>query len=134
MKDAAALVREYVESVWNRWDIAAFRRMTTPDFRYHLGDGPARDRSGMGEFLEATRRAFPDWRVEVHTLVAQEDHVAVRWSGTVTHEGEFHGIPPTRRRITVSGINLYRIAEDQVAEEWEQMDSLGMLRQLDMGS
>lgn len=129
-----SLVREYVESVWNRGDRTAFNRLTTPDFRYHLGGQPSRDRSGMEEFLAATRRAFPDWRVEILTTVAEGDHVAVRWSGTVTHGGEFHGIPASGRAISVCGINVYRVYGGRVAEEWEQMDTVGMLRQLRLGS
>jgi predicted ester cyclase len=56
--------------------------------------------------------------------------VAVRWRGEATHLGAFQGLPPTGRRITVNGINLYRVHAGKVVEEWEQTDSLGMLRQL----
>lgn len=128
-----ALVREYIEEVWNRGDAAALRRLTTPDFRYHLGGQPPRDRPGMEAFIAATRRAFPDWRVDVVSTVAEGDQVAVRWRGSVTHGGDFHGIPATGRTITVSGINVYRVHDGRVAEEWEQMDTLGMLRQLGLG-
>jgi predicted ester cyclase len=33
----------------------------------------------------------------------------------------------------VSGINVYQTEEGKIAAEWEQMDSVGMLRQLGMG-
>jgi len=87
----------------------------------------------MEAFIAATRRAFPDWRVDVVSTVAEGDQVAVRWRGSVTHGGDFHGIPATGRTITVSGINVYRVHDGRVAEEWEQMDTLGMLRQLGLG-
>lgn len=125
-----SLVKAYVERVWNRGDLAALERLTTPSFAYRLGEQPARDRAGMQEFLAMTRSAFPDWRVEIADIVVEHEVAAVRWIGDVTHQGPFHGLPPTGRRIRVSGINMYRIADGRIAEEWEQTDSLSMLRQL----
>ncbi len=125
-----ALVSEYIAWVWNQGDPTALEELTAPSFSYRLGDQPPRDRKAMREFLESTRTAFPDWRVDIADLVLGEELVAVRWVGTVTHQGPFYGIPPTGRRIRVSGINLYRIADGRVYEEWEQTDSLSMLRQL----
>ena len=52
------------------------------------------------------------------------------WAGTVTHEGDFRGIPATGRRIQVSGINMYRVEDGRIGAEWEQMDSIGMLQQM----
>ena len=128
--DVKVLVRRYVEGVWNRADAAALANLTTPGFRYYLGGHPGRDRDAMRQFLSMTHAAFPDWRVEITDIVAQDDTVAVRWKGDVTHQGAFHGIPPTGRRITVTGINMYRIAGGKIDAEWEQTDSLGMLQQL----
>lgn len=128
--DPADVVKEYIDRVWNKGDRRALEELTAPFFSYQLGGQAPLDRAAMSQFLSATRLAFPDWRVEVLELVAHGELVAVRWRGTVTHEGPFHGIPPTGRRVHVSGMNMYRLAEGRIAEEWEQMDSLGLLRQL----
>lgn len=125
-----SLVTGYIERVWNGGDADAVEDLTTPAFAYRLGGQAPLDRAGMRQFLAATRVAFPDWRVEIASMLAERDSVAVRWVGTVTHRGAFHGIPPTGRTISVSGINLYRIENSKIAEEWEETDSLGMLRQL----
>lgn len=128
-----SLVKEYIESVWNRGDMEALHRLTTQDFRYYLGGQPGRNHSEMADFLSLTRAAFPDWRVASSTVISEGNHVAVRWSGRVTHGGDFHGIPATGKQIEVSGINMYRIAEGRIVAEWEQMDSIGMLKQLGAG-
>lgn len=129
-EETRAVVLRYIDAVWNRGDMAAFAELTTPEFRYHLGGQPALDREGMRGFLTMVRVAFPDWRVEPAEVVAEADLVAVRWSGEVIHQGPFHGIPPTDRKIFVGGINLYKVAGGRVTTEWEQMDTLGMLRDL----
>jgi steroid delta-isomerase-like uncharacterized protein len=133
-EDAAALVKEYIDTVWNRGDVEALHRLTAPDFRYYLGGQPGRDHSEMAEFLSQTRTAFPDWRAVISAIISEGDHVAVRWSGRVTHAGDFHGIPATGKQIDVSGINMYQVTEGKLAAEWEQMDSIGILRQLGVGS
>jgi steroid delta-isomerase-like uncharacterized protein len=128
--DRKNLVKEYIERVWNHGDLAALENLTTESFTYRLGEQRPRDRAGMRQFLTMTRSAFPDWRVEIADAVVEQEIAAVRWFGTVTHQGPFHGIHPTGRQIRVSGISMYRIAGARIAEEWEQTDSLSMLRQL----
>ncbi len=49
---------------------------------------------------------------------------------TGTHAGDLMGIPPTGRRIEVSGITISRFAGGKIAEEWHQGDDLGMMQQL----
>lgn len=124
------LVIEYVERVWNRSDLEALDQLTAPSFTYQLGEQPPRDRISMREFLATTHAAFPDWRIEISEILADGESVAVRWRGIVTHQGPFHGIPPTGRQIRISGINMYRIAGSMIVGEWEQTDTLSMLRQL----
>ena len=75
-------------------------------------------------------RPRPGWRVTIQDIVANGDLVAARWTDEVTHEGTFHGIPATGKRVVVSGINMYTIKNDRISAEWEQMDSLGMLHQM----
>lgn len=124
------LVRRYVEEVWNRRDLAALEALTLPTFAYYLNGQPARDRTALGQFIRGTQTAFPDWRVEILDVIVEGDRAAVRWSGQVTHGGPFRGIPPTGRKIRVTGINVYEVSEGRIAVEWEQTDSLGMLQQL----
>ena len=131
MHDAAkALVRDYVERVWTRGDFSDLEAWTTDGYTYRLGGQPPRDRAAMVAFLAGLRVAFPDWRVEIETAIAEHDVMAVQWTGRATHEGPFHGIAATGKEIEVGGISLYRIEDGRIAAEWEQMDSLGLLAQL----
>ena len=125
-----SLVVTYIDRVWNAGDLNALAELTTSNFRYTLGGQPAIDIEGMTHFLQMVRGGFPDWRVEVVALLSEGSLVAARWQGHATHQGEFRGLAATVRRIAVSGMNFYQIADGKIAAEWEQMDSLGMLQQL----
>jgi steroid delta-isomerase-like uncharacterized protein len=127
---AEALVRRYVEEVWNRGSASSLDQLTTSTFAYCLGGQLPRDRQALADFITATHQAFPDWRVEVDQAIADDATVAIRWHGRVTHRGIFHGLPPTGRAVTVTGINIYAIAGSRISAEWEQTDSLGLLQQL----
>jgi predicted ester cyclase len=74
--------------------------------------------------------AFPDVKVSVDDLVAENDKVTLRWSSEGTHSGELNGIAPTKRRVAMTGIAIYRFDEGRIVEAWNNSDSLGMLRQL----
>lgn len=131
MTDSEALVRRYVEEVWNRGSVASLEELTTSTFTYHLGGQPPRDRQALANFIAATRQAFPDWRVEVDHAISDAAMVAIRWHGRVTHLGVFHRIPPTGRTVTVTGMNIYAVDGGRINAEWEQTDSLGLLQQLE---
>jgi steroid delta-isomerase-like uncharacterized protein len=130
MTDAKQLIAEYIESVWNNADLASLDDLTLATFTYHLGGRPPRNKAQMKSFLQAVHTAFPDWRVQIRATIAEGNTVAVQWDGTVTHLGEFQGIPPTGKKVSVSGINMYWFEDGKIAREWEQMDTMGMLQQL----
>ncbi len=76
------------------------------------------------------RASFPDMRMEVVDLIAEDDKVVVRWTTHVTHQGEFLGVPPTGQHVTCTGMSMYRIANGTIAEVWANADTLGVLQQL----
>ena len=47
-----------------------------------------------------------------------------------THKEEWLGIPPTNNPINLTVIEIYRIADGKIAEQWVILDALGMLQQL----
>jgi predicted ester cyclase len=64
-------------------------------------------------------------------MSGEDDKVVNRWTLHVTHTGEFRGIPATGKRITITGIGIFRFSEEgKVVESWDSLDQLGMLQQL----
>jgi steroid delta-isomerase-like uncharacterized protein len=125
-----ALVRRYYDSVLNGRDAGVLDELLAADFRSQAADGSV---AGAGDFrraLLASLAAFPDLHVEVVDQLAEGDRVATRWHASGTHEGLFAGIPPTGRRVRVNAVHIHRIGDGRIAEHWEQIDTLGMLRQL----
>jgi steroid delta-isomerase-like uncharacterized protein len=118
------------DEVWNQGNLNRIDELFTADFVRH---DPGRELHGPEEnrqFIETLRAAFPDLRVTVEDQIAEGDRVCVRYRFQGTHAGTFQGMAPTNRRISYTGILIYRIANDKIAEQWTEFDLLGFLKQL----
>jgi steroid delta-isomerase-like uncharacterized protein len=89
-------------------------------------------RAGIREFIEKDRAAFPDLHVQAdEMIVAEGDRVVVRWTASGTHTGgRFMNARPSGKAFTISGIDIFRLADGRVAEIWQAEDALGLLQQL----
>ena len=56
--------------------------------------------------------------------------VAQRILFTGTHTGPFRGLPPTRRKVRFSGLEINRMVDGGVAEHWFQLDAVTLFEQL----
>jgi predicted ester cyclase len=65
-------------------------------------------------------------------MVVEDDTVVVRYSVNGTHEGEYLGVEPTGQTAEWTGMAMYRIEDEQIAEIWLEEDRLGLLEQLDV--
>jgi steroid delta-isomerase-like uncharacterized protein len=92
--------------------------------------GQRAGREGLRDFLAAMFAAFPDVQWAVHDVVGQDDTTAGWgiWEGT--HRGEFMGVPPTGRRVSVEAWVLDRYRDGRVVSSRIIMDQLGLLQQL----
>jgi steroid delta-isomerase-like uncharacterized protein len=121
-------IRRLIDEFWNEKNSGVEDELFAPDAVIYDSGVPL---PNLGkEFFTSIRTAFPDIRVTADDMVAEGDKVALRWTSTGTHRGELQGIPPTNRQVTVIGITIYRFAGDRIVEEWNNADTLGMLRQL----
>jgi steroid delta-isomerase-like uncharacterized protein len=131
-QDNKMLVRRAVEEVWNQGNYDALREFVSSDIVIHLpaGSNEIHGPEGIQQFFEATRAGFPDLHFTIEDQLAEGDRVATRWSARATHTGEFEGMPPTGKQVTLSGTDIDRIANGKVVECWSYSDDLGLMQQL----
>ena len=118
------------EEVWHRGELDRIDDLFAPDFVRH---DPGRELHGPEEnrqFIRALRAAFPDLHLTVDDQFAEGDRVCARYRFQGTHTGTFLGIAPTQKRMAYSGILIYRVVDDKIAEQWTEFDLLGFLKQL----
>ena len=82
------------------------------------------------QYFSALYDAFPDIHWTLDDMVAEGEKVAVRYTLTGTHKGEFMGIPSTNKKVTFWGIGIDRFAGGKIVEEWARYDTLDFMQQL----
>lgn len=130
--DNRKLIARVATDIWNSGDLAAVDQVMAPDARYHGPHMPGGlgDRENWRQAISMYRGAFPDSHVTYQELICSGDTVVGRWTAKGTHTGVLPGLEPTGKPIAIGGITIYRIAGGKIVEAWEQLDMLGMWRQL----
>jgi len=128
---SVALVRASVEA-FNADDTTRLLTIVAPDILIHYAEmpEPLQGRETWQQGFELAKRAFPDLKIHVDDLVAADDKVALRLTLRGTHQGEFQGIPATRRTISYVSHEFYRVHDGVIAEEWICSDMASLFRQL----
>ena len=126
-----AIVHRYVEDGANAGNMSVIDELFAADFVNHDPTQPAtRDLAALKQFMLARQAAFPDQRTTIEDLFVEGDRVAKRWTWRGTQTGEFNGIPPTGRQVTIAGIDILRVSDGKIQEIWWGYDMLGVLQQL----
>jgi steroid delta-isomerase-like uncharacterized protein len=126
------LVRNFVEQVKNQRKLDALPEYFAADYREHnetvasFGPGVA----GYQRFLGHLFAGFPDDRVQIEVITADDDLVSYRATESGTHRGEFLGIPATGKSATWTEIQFFRIANGKVVEHWVDVDIFSWFQQL----
>ena len=108
-----------------------FDEVISPDYVSHffppdLPPGP----EGVRRFVAAFRRAFPDIHVTCDQIIAEGDIATSRITVRATYKGEFQGISPTSKPVTVESIDLWRFGGGKALEGCGGPNVLGLLEQL----
>jgi predicted ester cyclase len=125
-----AVVRLFDEEFWNKGNMAAADELMAANATIVL---PGRGHVSLNDFkafAASLRGAFPDWYATTDELLAEGARVAERWTGRGTHQGEFQGIAPTGRQVTVPGAVFYRLASGKITEFRGQFDGVALMQQL----
>jgi steroid delta-isomerase-like uncharacterized protein len=123
-----AFAQRFHDEIFAQGNFAVADEILNPDFVWHSEVPPGV--AGVKTFASTVRTAFPDLTLTADQVIAEGDRVAILWTLTGTHQGEFLGVPATGNTVSTPGIDIYRIENGQIAEIWTVGDELGLLMQL----
>jgi len=125
------IIREYTQRVFNEHSPDLASEYLTPEVKWHGGLlGTVEGRENVTELLRGFIGALPDLHAAEQDLVAADDSVSVRYVVEATHEGNLLGIGPTGRRVRWDAVDIYRLANGMVVEEWAGDDMAAILYQV----
>lgn len=126
------VLRRWWEALNQGQALAILEEIYAADYVLHdpTQPEPVAGLDGVRAFVTGVTTGFPDGQYTIEQLIAEGDYVLQRISAKGTHLGEFAGIPATGKPIDIWLMVVSRIANNQIAEEWQLVDSLSMLQQM----
>jgi steroid delta-isomerase-like uncharacterized protein len=127
------LLQRWFEQVWNQQSEAAIDEMFSPEGKSHGFPEPDSVLVGPEAFKAIQRNfcgAFPDLHIDVEQIVAEGDHVAVRWKVNMTHTGDHLGFPGSGKKGTLSGSTFVIVKGNKIIEGWNHMDLQALMQKL----
>ena len=95
-QDSWAIVRRFLDLVWNRGDLSAIDGLVDDNFT-NFGVRQPGGHAAMRHIVMVWRTAFPDLHFEIQEEIVHDDKVVTRGLMRGTHLGEFQpGVGPGR--------------------------------------
>jgi len=129
-KNKAIVLRSEAE-LWSKGNLAAADELYSSDFICHFIAGAEwKELQGIKSEVASHRTAFPDWTERVDDIIAEGDRVVIRFTSTGTQKGEFAGVAPSGKKVTIHEAAIYRLADGKIVEQWGFPDSQSLMQQL----
>jgi steroid delta-isomerase-like uncharacterized protein len=126
-----ATVRRMTEEFYNQGNVEFAEHFFADTYMHHDPAAPhVRDRNGLKQVVRAFLAGCPDLHITIDQLLAEGDTVTKRWTYHATYTGDLSGLPPTGKRITMSGLELFRLEGGKIVECWLGYDNLRLMQQL----
>ncbi len=131
LRSNSEIVREYTQRVFNEHNPDLASAYLTPGVKWHGGTlGTVEGLENVTALLRGFIGALPDLHAAEQDVVAAGDTVAVRYVVEATHEGNLLGIAPTGRRVRWDAVDVYRLADGMIVEEYAGDDMTAILYQV----
>lgn len=131
LEENKAIARRWNDEIWSKGNMAAVDGLMADNFVWlNAPPGVASDREGFKQFQTGALGAFSEMNCNVEDMVAEGEKVAVRWTWSGKHTGDYMGMAPTGKKVTITGVSIIRITGGKITEEWDEADNLGFMTQL----
>ena len=118
--------------IWSEGNYSLLDELYSPEIIRHEVN-INEDLIGREEYKDnviLVRTAYPDFNVTADELFVKDDLVVLRWTVTGTNTGIRFDVPATGKRIQFSGININRVIDGKIVEEWVYFNMADVLKQL----
>lgn len=126
--DRAAIVRDFIDRVWNGGDSAAIDRFVDADFVDRAYDPP--NAEGHARMVEMLKQVVPDAAWTIDRLAAQDQTVLCELTLTGTHRGAFSGHKPKGNVVRVRAYRTFVFDAGKIIEHAALLDTSTLLKQM----
>lgn len=120
---------------WGEGDTSAFENLVDENYLRHSKTGEERLPEVITQIIES-HQAFSELRMEVCTAIEDDNLVAIHWRSSGKHTGDFMGVPPTGRSVTVDGASFIGHKNGRITREtvvWDPREMLSSISIFHLG-
>jgi len=133
MPENIVVIRKVFQAI-NQRDLDAIPPLLAPGFVRHdltgLFDELKGGKNLVQNFLQVMIKAFPDMQFQEEDIIATDSRVWMRYTISGTHDGDFLGVPPTGKKVTINAVIINHFEDGKIAEAWQLIDYGGLFRQI----
>ena len=127
LEENKAIVRRFIEA-YNKRNLDSLDEFIAPDYVDHTHQQQGLE--NLKQLFNMGFKGFPDWHETIEDILAEGDKVWVRLTYTATHTGEFFGLAPTGKKVTMTAVAIYRIVNGKLVEGRFVNDILDFYKEL----
>lgn len=125
-----AVIRDYHERVWVHDDLTALDEYWDPAAAVDVSGFDDGSLQAIRDDVARYRGAFTDVRTSILDLLGQGDQVVLHWETTGHHVGPYGSVAATGRDITMTGVDIFRLADGRIVECRSLWDGLSVYEQM----
>jgi steroid delta-isomerase-like uncharacterized protein len=128
----AEVIRRLYKEFWNERKLEVVDQLVSQSHALtspHISGptvGPAAYKKQLAVFVAG----FPDLQFTVEETICENDKIAAFWTLSGTHKGEFLRIPPTNKKVSITGITIHQIADGKILDSHAIWDAISLFQQL----
>ncbi len=123
------------ETMINTADSSIAKKLVADDAPFYTPASPEPLYGGEGylSVVHWMRQGFSDVNWKLEDMVTEENVVAVRWTLSGTHDGEFMGMPASGKHFSTSVMNFYYFNDEgKIVNDIAAEGMIGILRGIGM--
>lgn len=110
-------------------DVPRLAELVTDDFMAH-GPGGSGDRAAFSTWLRWYPVAFADQQPVIEDVISGGDRLVVRYTVRSTYRGGYLDLPSGGQAVRETGIIIFRLVGDRIAETWFEGNDLEVAQQI----
>lgn len=130
--DAAQVLSQQAIEIYQTRNWEMMEGIVAPGYVRHDLSAPADivGLDGLRAHMSNLEAAYPDMQITFDETIVTGTRTATRWTFTGTNTGPRGELPPTGRRLEITGLSIAHIENGMFVEEWVYGDQLGAIQQL----
>lgn len=124
------LIESYHAAIWSDKDLSAIDRCFHENVQVHSPVKPTQGTQQLKEIISKWYAGFPDLKVHWDDYICAGNKIVSQWHAQGHHDGDFMGIPATKKNIRYSGVSIYQLENGLVTEYWAYINMDHVIKQL----